>query len=117
MFRGPNLCLLPLTGVTQQTARQLCAPRHRTVERYLGQVGRTTVYLGKEMNMRKLSSLLTAAVAAFLPMVTSAQTPKDRAPLPNEQWVQLFNGKDLSGWNEVGKEKWTVRVASFTVAP
>lgn len=23
-------------------------------------------------------------------------------------WVSLFNGKDLSGWEEVGKEKWTV---------
>jgi len=31
-----------------------------------------------------------------------------RAKLPNEQWVSLFNGKDLSGWVEVGREKWTV---------
>lgn len=28
--------------------------------------------------------------------------------LPNEQWVSLFNGKDLGGWMPVGKEKWTV---------
>jgi hypothetical protein len=28
--------------------------------------------------------------------------------LPGEDWVPLFNGKDLSGWVEVGKEKWTV---------
>jgi hypothetical protein len=28
--------------------------------------------------------------------------------LPNEQWVSLFNGKDLSGWETVGKEKWDV---------
>lgn len=28
--------------------------------------------------------------------------------LPGEDWVQLFNGKDLTGWVEVGKEKWTV---------
>lgn len=30
------------------------------------------------------------------------------AKLAGEDWVQLFNGKDLSGWVEVGKEKWTV---------
>lgn len=35
-----------------------------------------------------------------------AQTPKPK--LPGEDWVQLFNGKDLTGWTEVGKEKWTV---------
>jgi hypothetical protein len=37
-----------------------------------------------------------------------AQTPRNRAPLPNEQWVQLFNGTDLTGWDPVGKEKWSV---------
>ena len=31
-----------------------------------------------------------------------------QAPLPGEDWVQLFNGKDLTGWVEVGKEKWSV---------
>ena len=52
--------------------------------------------------------LMAASTVALVVMVAPAQTPKGRAPLPNEQWVQLFNGKDLSGWNEVGKEKWTV---------
>ena len=27
---------------------------------------------------------------------------------PGEDWVALFNGKDLSGWTEAGKEKWTI---------
>lgn len=27
---------------------------------------------------------------------------------PGEDWVQLFNGKDLSGWNNVGQEEWVV---------
>ena len=27
---------------------------------------------------------------------------------PGEDWVSLFNGKDLSGWTEIGKEKWSV---------
>ena len=31
-----------------------------------------------------------------------------RSTKPGEDWVPLFNGKDLTGWIEVGKEKWTV---------
>lgn len=27
---------------------------------------------------------------------------------PGEDWIKLFNGKDLTGWVEIGKEKWTV---------
>jgi len=45
---------------------------------------------------------------ASLALAVTAQTPKNRPPLPNEQWVELFNGKDLTGWDPVGKEKWTV---------
>ena len=59
--------------------------------------------------MRISKLLLTAgAVIAAVSAIAVAQTPKNRAPLPNEQWVSLFNGKDLTGWNPVGKEKWTV---------
>jgi hypothetical protein len=53
--------------------------------------------------MRKL--ILALAVPALL----LGQTPRGgREPLPNEQWVSLFNGKDQTGWVQVGKEKWTV---------
>ena len=38
--------------------------------------------------------------------ILSAQSAKPK--LPGEDWGPLFNGKDLSGWVEVGKEKWTV---------
>jgi len=31
-----------------------------------------------------------------------------RVKLPNEQWVPLFNGKDLTGWEKAGNEKWEV---------
>lgn len=37
-------------------------------------------------------------------LVAVAQAPKP----PGEDWVSLFNGKDLSGWTEIGKEKWSV---------
>jgi hypothetical protein len=36
-----------------------------------------------------------------------------RPILPGEDWVRLFNGKDLTGWVEVGKEKWTVEDGSI----
>ncbi len=50
--------------------------------------------------MRKLLFLLTAAVLC-------AQN-KPPAAAPGEDWVSLFNGKDLAGWVEIGKEKWAV---------
>lgn len=31
-----------------------------------------------------------------------------RPKLPGEDWVSLFNGKDLTGWVKVGNEKWEV---------
>lgn len=48
-------------------------------------------------------AILCAAAAAGL----LAQLPKGARP-PGEDWVRLFNGKDLAGWNPVGKEEWTV---------
>jgi hypothetical protein len=48
---------------------------------------------------RFLCFLLLASLAA-------AQTGRPR--LPNEQWVNLFNGKDLTGWVKVGNERWEV---------
>src|SRR5579872_2553074 len=50
--------------------------------------------------------LLLLAVAV-LPLL-SAQVPRNRPLYPNEQWVRLFNGKDLTNWVPVGHEKWTV---------
>jgi len=41
-------------------------------------------------------------------MATLAAAQNSKMKLPNEQWVKLFNGHDLSGWIEVGREKCTV---------
>ncbi|MFN7544851.1 MAG: DUF1080 domain-containing protein [Acidobacteriota bacterium] len=46
-------------------------------------------------------------LSAFLVSLLPAQNLRP-AKLAGEDWVQLFNGKDLTGWVEVGKEKWTV---------
>ena len=55
-----------------------------------------------------------------LPALVCAQTPRNRAPLPNEQWVKLFNGKDLSGWHalvEGAEMKWSVTDGVLKNAP
>lgn len=44
--------------------------------------------------------LLLACASAW------AQTAKPK--LPGEDWVNLFNGKDLTGWEKIGNEKWDV---------
>ena len=49
-----------------------------------------------------------AMIVCALPALASAQAPSARSLQPNEQWVQLFNGKDLTNWVEVGKEKWVI---------
>ena len=47
-------------------------------------------------------SLLLLAPLAF------TQDRANRPKPPGEDWVQLFNGKNLDGWTEIGKEKWVV---------
>src|SRR5579862_2060990 len=48
--------------------------------------------------------MIALAIAAAL----CAQKTSSRPVFPYGQWVSLFNGKDLTGWNPVGEEKWTV---------
>lgn len=48
-------------------------------------------------------------VLMFALLCTMAATAQNSKPkLPGEDWVSLFNGKDLNGWINVGKEKWQV---------
>src|SRR5690242_19684834 len=42
----------------------------------------------------------------LIAMLGYAQSAKPK--LPGEDWISLFNGKDLSGWVKIGKESWTV---------
>jgi len=50
-----------------------------------------------------MTRLLVALLGASIAFAQSSK-PK----LPGEDWVSLFNGKNLDGWVEVGKEKWEV---------
>ena len=38
----------------------------------------------------------------------SAAPQPTRTRPPGEDWIQLFNGKDLTGWTNIGQEKWVV---------
>jgi hypothetical protein len=47
--------------------------------------------------------------AAFMTlMILSALTIAQQRP-PGREWISLFNGKDLAGWIQIGKEKWDVQ--------
>ena len=44
----------------------------------------------------------------LLVLSTALSAQPGRSKLPGEDWFQLFNGKDLSGWTKIGNEKWEV---------
>ena len=53
-------------------------------------------------------------LAWTLVTVTAAQSNQSAQPkLPGEDWVALFNGKDLSGWVKIGNEQWSVENGSI----
>ncbi len=47
-------------------------------------------------------------VMFLLCLSISCAQPPVRVRPPGEDWIQLFNGKDLTGWRNVGKEEWVV---------
>ena len=53
-------------------------------------------------------AMFVASAALIGPTALDAQVPRNRPLYPGEQWVQLFNGKDLTNWVQVGKERWTI---------
>ncbi len=55
--------------------------------------------------MRKLTALVLLSSALY------AQATKQ--VLPGEDWVNLFNGKDLTGWVKVGNETWNVEAGTI----
>ena len=47
-------------------------------------------------------------MAVFAILLSPAQSQEPRKKLPGEDWVSIFNGKDLTGWVKIGNESWTV---------
>src|SRR5579883_442812 len=53
--------------------------------------------------------MIRVLLAVMLPCCLLAQSAAPKKPkLPGEDWIQLFNGKDLTGWDKVGNETWNV---------
>ena len=46
--------------------------------------------------------------------VLTAQRPPAPVDL-GPQWVSMFNGKDLTGWKIIGKERWVVEDGTIYV--
>lgn len=57
------------------------------------------------LQRRVLASLSTLAVIVISGTVLIAQ---EKATIPGEDWISLFNGTDLTGWTKIGHESWTV---------
>jgi len=56
-------------------------------------------------------TLMCGAIAAALGLLSVAAWAQRRQKQPGEDWAQLFNGEDLSGWTKIGKESWSVGTA------
>src|SRR5437762_1449995 len=50
--------------------------------------------------------VLLPLLLTLLAQNATPQTPRPRPP--GEDWARLFNGTDLSGWVNIGEEKWEV---------
>lgn len=57
--------------------------------------------------MTKATPILISLSLA-LPLFCQQQRAQRAPRNPETDWVQLFNGKDLTGWVKVGNESWTV---------
>ena len=58
------------------------------------------------------AAIFVIAILAQTPTVSPTYPTKApqtiAAKPPGEDWTVLFNGKDLSGWTNIGKEKWEI---------
>ena len=59
----------------------------------------------KATSRRVLSGFLVMAALIGGAACANAQT---KTRLPGEDWINLFNGTDLTGWTRIGAESWTV---------
>jgi hypothetical protein len=60
--------------------------------------------------MTRITKCLPAATLAALVLSSfwAVNGQEKKASVPGEDWVSLFDGKTLDGWNKVGNESWTV---------
>ena len=60
---------------------------------------------GTALYKRLLGGLLLIALSASCGTDAGAQA---KPKTPGNDWIELFNGTDLTGWTKIGEESWTV---------
>jgi Domain of Unknown Function (DUF1080) len=58
--------------------------------------------------MSRYGIVLRLAALVVLATTVSAPTQQPKPKIPGNDWIQLFNEKDLAGWIPIGTESWTV---------
>jgi hypothetical protein len=71
---------------------------------------RSKVALGRRLapNSLPYRLLIFALILAAMGVASCVVGAQEKAKLPGEDWIRLFNGDDLNGWTKIGKESWTV---------
>src|SRR5918912_3031951 len=60
------------------------------------------------MSTSTLRNRFGIVLATLSLIVVAANSQEVKKKLPGEDWVSLFNGRDLTGWVKIGQESWTV---------
>lgn len=60
----------------------------------------------KDLCSRLFVGLL--ALGAVVACIPGLRAQQQKSKIPGNDWIQLFNGKDLTGWTNIGAETWTV---------
>ena len=110
-----------ITRLTRRFVELLKSPSRRSADPITAEFRRqSNGSAGRRiLSLRPVAMLLSLGAAVLLsPQGAAQSTPAPRTPTkapavkrtpePSTGWVSLFNGKDLTGWVKVGKEKWDV---------
>ena len=85
------------------------APRHASLNRDQHQMTKRLPATKAPLTDLTMNPLAYPRRCLALLLILSASCLGAQAPRePSSGWVSLFNGKDLTNWVPVGKEKWTV---------
>jgi Domain of Unknown Function (DUF1080) len=52
--------------------------------------------------------VVVTGVLAAMGIASNVVRAQEKAKLGGNDWIQLFNGEDLTGWTKIGNESWTV---------
>ena len=64
---------------------------------------RSSVVSSLSSRLLALALILTATG-----IVCGVVRAQEKAKLPGDDWLRLFNGDNLNGWTKIGNESWTV---------